>query len=82
VRSSIIAEKDLPFYIINYSYENDSLINLKNGELQPLDNYEKEIIALAMKKYKSYNKAGKALGITHRTVALKCKKYNIDINAI
>ncbi|MGM8317090.1 hypothetical protein, partial [Clostridium perfringens] len=33
----------------------------------------------AMKKYKSFNKAGKALGLTHRTVSLKCKKYNIDV---
>ncbi len=46
---------------------------------------KKKIINLAMKKYKSFNKAGKALGITHRTVSLKCKKYNINqkfINSI
>ncbi|MBI6875381.1 sigma 54-interacting transcriptional regulator [Clostridium aciditolerans] len=79
---TIITEKDLPFYIVNTSPERSSLINLKNGELHPLEYYEKEIIALAMKKYKSYNKAGKALGITHRTVALKCKKYNINIESI
>lgn len=35
-----------------------------------------------MKKYKSFNKAGKALGLTHRTVSLKCKKYNIDVKII
>lgn len=76
---TIITEKDLPFYIVNTSPEKSGLINFKNGELQPLEYYEKEIIALAMKKYKSYNKAGKTLGITHRTVALKCKKYNISV---
>lgn len=75
-----ITEIDLPFYIKNEASSSESLINLNNGELQPLEQYEKEIIALAMKKYKSYNKAGKALGITHRTVSLKCKKYGIDIN--
>lgn len=77
-----ITERDLPFYIKNESSSNGSLINLYNSELQPLENYEKEIIALAMKKYKSYNKAGKVLGITHRTVALKCKKYGINIQAL
>lgn len=79
---TIITEKDLPFYIVSTNPERSDLINLKNGELQPLEYYEKEIITLAMKKYKSYNKAGKALGITHRTVALKCKKYNISTEDI
>lgn len=76
---SIITCKDLPFYINNSSSNSESLINLVNEELLPLEEYEKEIITIAMKKYKSYNKAGKALGITHRTVALKCKKYGIEI---
>ncbi|NMM62181.1 sigma 54-interacting transcriptional regulator [Clostridium sp. P21] len=74
-----ITEKDLPFYIKNSKLEDGSLINLRNGELQPLEAYEKELITIAMKTYKSYNKAGKALGITHRTVSLKCKKYGINI---
>lgn len=77
---SIITSKDLPFYITNSTPSSESLINLVKGELLPLEEYEKELIALAMKKYKSYNKAGKALGLTHRTVALKCQKYGIDIN--
>lgn len=76
---SIITLKDLPFYISNLSSSSENLINLKNGELLPLEEYEKELIAIAMKKYKSYNKAGKALGLTHRTVALKCKKYGIKL---
>lgn len=75
-----ITEKDLPFYIKNETSTNNSLINLRNGEIHPLEEYEKEVITLALKKYKSYNKTGKALGITHRTVALKCKKYGIDID--
>ena len=45
----------------------------------PFECYEKEIIKAAMAKYGSYNKAGKALGLTHRTISLKCKKYDIDI---
>ncbi|MFD3155671.1 sigma 54-interacting transcriptional regulator [Haloimpatiens sp. FM7330] len=73
----VITTKDLPFYITNINKEKNHLINLKNDEILPLEKYEKEIISLAMKKYGSYNKAGKALGVTHRTVALKCKKYGI-----
>jgi PAS domain S-box-containing protein len=72
-----ITLKDLPFYITNLKPNNENLINLINGELLPLEEYEKELIKLAMKKYKSYNKAGKALGLTHRTVSLKCQKYGI-----
>jgi PAS domain S-box-containing protein len=77
---SIITSVDLPFFITNLKPNNEGLINLTNGELLPLEEYEKELVALAMKKYKSYNKAGKALGLTHRTVALKCEKYGIKSN--
>jgi len=77
----IITAKDLPFYITNLSTNKaKNLINLTNGELLPMEEYEKEIISLAMNKHKSYNKAGKALGLTHRTVALKCKKWGIEID--
>jgi PAS domain S-box-containing protein len=77
---SIITSVDLPFFITNLKPNNEGLINLTNGELLPLEEYEKELVALAMKKYKSYNKAGKALGVTHRTMALKCEKYGIKVN--
>ena len=76
----IIKAEDLPFYITDIATENiKSLINFEDGELRTMEEYEKEIVTLAMKKYKSFNKAGKALGLTHRTIALKCKKWNIDI---
>lgn len=75
----MITSKDLPIYISNSALNNDNLINLRNGEVATLEEYEKEIIKAAMNKYKSYNKAGKALGLTHRTVSLKCKKYQIEI---
>lgn len=77
--TTIITPKDLPFYITNISSKEESLINLRNGDLLPLEEYEKELITLAMKMYKSYNKAGKALGLTHRTVSLKCEKYGIIV---
>ena len=54
-------------------------LNIDIDHILPFEEYEKQIIEAAMKKYKSFNKAGKALGLTHRTVSLKCKKYNIEV---
>ncbi|EJO5348518.1 sigma 54-interacting transcriptional regulator [Clostridium botulinum] len=75
--STLITVKDLPFYISNNSFDDSYNFTINENNLKTLAEYEKEIVTLAMKKYKSFNKAGKALGITHRTVSLKCKKYNI-----
>jgi len=75
--NSSITSKDLPLYITNIKQSSEGLINLVNDEILPLEEYVKELITLAMKKYKSFNKAGKALGLTHRTVSLKCEKYGI-----
>ncbi|MPQ43756.1 sigma 54-interacting transcriptional regulator [Clostridium tarantellae] len=58
----------------------DYSLNLDENNILTFEEYEKQIIELAMKKYKTYNKAGKALGLTHRTISLKCKKYNINIS--
>ncbi|MDK2866331.1 MAG: hypothetical protein PWP51_2267 [Clostridiales bacterium] len=52
------------------------LINLTpQGELAPLEAYEKEIYCMAIEKYGSYNSAGKMLGVTHKTVAAKHRKF-------
>ena len=37
-----------------------------NDEIMPWEYYEREIIRKALKKYGSYNAAGKALGLTHK----------------
>ncbi|SHK31667.1 sigma 54-interacting transcriptional regulator [Paramaledivibacter caminithermalis] len=74
----ILYEDCLPSYIKGVrKSENKELINLVNGDLVTLEEYEKNIIKLALEKYKSFNKVGKVLGITHRTVALKARKYGI-----
>ncbi len=73
-----ITAKDLPMYISNLKEKSYKLINTVNGEVATMEEYEKEIIEAAIKKYGSYNKAGKALGLTHRTISLKCKKYGIE----
>ncbi|URZ14823.1 sigma 54-interacting transcriptional regulator [Clostridium felsineum] len=78
--SGIITLKDLPFYITNIAPQNDIVKIDDNTPLLKLEDYEKIILKIAMKKYKSYNKVGKILGVTHRTVSLKCKKYNIDVD--
>ena len=51
---------------------------LKDGEIFPLEQYEKEIIREALSRYGSYTAAGKALGITHKTVAAKAQKYGLE----
>lgn len=75
---TILGTEDFPLYVTKKSSEAGSLINLVDGEVAKFEEYEKELIAAAMKKYKSYNKAGKALGLTHRTMSLKCEKYGIE----
>ena len=46
--------------------------------LLPWTEYEKNIIALALERCGSYNAAGKALGLTHKTIAAKARKYGLE----
>ncbi len=88
-----IGVEDLPSYIkeeVTYKEDkkaahkeslnsNSMLVKIENEEeILPLAEYEKLIIEKALKKYGSYNAAGKALGITHKTVAAKAKLYGIE----
>lgn len=50
----------------------------EDGEIHPWEYYEKEIIRRALKQYGSFNAAGKALGLTHKTVAAKARKYQLE----
>ncbi|NLZ51575.1 MAG: hypothetical protein GX892_00125, partial [Thermoanaerobacteraceae bacterium] len=70
---------DLPSYITGKVLEKKQpLINLDlDGDLATYDEYDKAIIKTALKKYKSFNAAGKALGITHKTVAAKARRYGL-----
>jgi transcriptional regulator with PAS, ATPase and Fis domain len=74
---TIITEKDLPTYLTNISPKKEGIIKQISGDMTTMDEYEKEIITMAMSKYKSFNKTGKVLGLSHRTVAAKCEKYGI-----
>lgn len=61
-------DPDKKRFLINYDI---------NGEIASFKDYEKEIIKFALERYKSFNAAGKALGLTHKTVASKARKYGI-----
>ena len=72
--------ENLPSNLTNLYHSIDvksdsTLINLTaQGELAPLEAYEREIYRMAIEKYGSYNSAGKMLGVTHKTVAAKYRK--------
>ncbi|AGB42415.1 PAS domain S-box [Halobacteroides halobius DSM 5150] len=73
-----ISLDNLPNYIKEDYKNGKTLVNLKeDGDVASLEEYEKEIIKLALKKHGSFNASGKALGITHRTVANKARKYGL-----
>lgn len=82
-----ITINDVPSHISN-NYKvnmidstNTSLINMtQDGQIATLEDYEKEIIQRALKRHRSFNAAAKVLGITHKTVAFKARKYGIRFN--
>lgn len=84
VEGDIIGINDIPKEVSNiFRVNRDSIINTSlinnnsKGEIATLDEYEREIIKNALNKFGSFNKAAKALGVTHKTVAAKARKYNI-----
>ena len=73
--SEYIEVDNLPAYINKNLLKNDSVLG--KDVVLPWDMYEQQIIEHAIKQCGSYNAAAKALGLTHKTVATKVKKYNI-----
>jgi transcriptional regulator with PAS, ATPase and Fis domain len=78
---NVICKEDLPQYIRENLFENRKTKFFKavddEGDLMTWEEYERLIIEKALLKHGSYNSAGKALGLTHKTVAAKARKYNI-----
>lgn len=70
-----IEVNNLPAYINKNLLKNDTVLG--SDVVLPWDTYEQQIIEHAIKQCGSYNSAAKALGLTHKTVASKVKKYNI-----
>lgn len=79
----IIQLHEIPTYIsqvYNTTILNSNSMSVglsRSGNIPTLEEYEREIIKVALQKFKSFNAAGKALGVTHKTVAAKARKYNI-----
>lgn len=74
----IIQKTDLPGYISEPLSGKDLREPREEEEIMPWEYYEREIIKKALKKYKSFNRAAKALGLTHKTVAAKARKYHLE----
>lgn len=61
------------------SSKNEILNTIQNlDEVLPMKIYEKMIIEKALKKYGSFNAAGKVLGLNHKTIAAKAKEFGIE----
>lgn len=74
----MIQKNDLPGYISEPLSGKDLREPKEEEEIMPWEHYEREIIKKALKKYKSFNRAAKALGLTHKTVAAKARKYHLE----
>lgn len=79
--SDTIEVKDLPSYMRDHlpsrlEMTEPSMV-LNEDDVDTWENYEKKIIAHALEKYGSCNAAGKALGLNHKTVSAKAKKYHL-----
>jgi PAS domain S-box-containing protein len=77
---SHIEISDLPYYLRERSVsERANLLgDIAQQPILPWKEYEKQIIKMALEKYGSFNAAGKALGLTHKTIASKAKKYGLQ----
>ncbi|MGB9809101.1 MAG: helix-turn-helix domain-containing protein, partial [Caldanaerobacter sp.] len=72
--------EDLPQYIRNeetITSENNVIYLDEHSELLTMEEYEYKIIKAALERYKSFNKAAKVLGLTHKTVASKARKFGL-----
>lgn len=77
---SMIKVSDLPQYIVG-NKDNKEIFNITSdleGEIPTLEEVEKKLIELSLQKYRSFRGAAEALGINHKTVAAKARKYNIS----
>lgn len=73
---------DLPLILREQAMEANKVQTLPPTSSQeailPWEEYEKKIIKMSLERYGSYNAAGKALGLTHKTVAAKAKKFGLE----
>ena len=67
----------LPAYIREGALGRSTPMPGTEDTVLPWDVYEREIIKKALDRYGSFNRAAKALGLTHKTVAAKARKYGL-----
>lgn len=71
----------LPIYLREGAFaapENPVVFLQADSPVLPWDAYEKMIIQTSLARYGTFNKAAKALGLTHKTVATKARKYGLE----
>ncbi|MDD6382997.1 sigma 54-interacting transcriptional regulator [Mitsuokella sp.] len=71
-----INEAILPSYIKG-EIAGREVQNIADDTILPWEEYEKQIIANALRQCNSFNAAGKLLRISHKTVAAKARKYGL-----
>lgn len=72
----------LPGYLREIPQSAASGSCMKDDSILPWEDYEKEIIEKALVRYGSFNRAAKVLGLTHKTVAAKARKYGLMKNLV
>ncbi|MBP2634758.1 MAG: putative sigma54 specific transcriptional regulator with sensor [Firmicutes bacterium] len=81
--NTLLAVADLPIYLrseeaAGLAEAGPVILPSLQAPVLPWAEYEKQIITRALAQYGSYNAAGKALRLTHKTVAAKAQKYGIN----
>ncbi|MBC3888193.1 PAS domain-containing protein [Acetobacterium paludosum] len=75
-----ISIDDLPNHLrdeVNDKKKNNRPFALDGDNLPTLEEMERELIGLALKKHGSFRQAGLALGLDHKTISAKAKKYDL-----
>jgi len=74
---TIITAGDLPAYVREGGMPSEIVPTAKDGPLLPFAAYEKAILARALKECGSFRAAARALGLDHKTVAARARKYHL-----
>jgi len=74
-----IKPEDLPSYILKK--EPDTKLSYEMSLVEAVDQVEKQMIQLAIKKYKTTRKAAEALKVSQPTIVRKMMKYQLTANA-
>lgn len=73
-----ITMDDLPGYLKDEVIHKNQKGMFMDGEKLPtFEEMEKHLIGAALEKYSSFRQVGMALGVDHKTISAKVKKYNL-----